>query len=141
MQPQVLLLERKHVVAQTQDKVYAVLLSCIVCGKQAAKKCGRCKLASYCSKEHQLSHWNETHRQTKVAVLNADDASGQVVWTDIGQVFDSEQYDVKGEFTERVQQGLSTRKPGQVCLVIFKWKGELCSHYYVRFTPLTVSLS
>ena len=40
------------------------LLQCSYCGKEASKnikmkQCSRCKIAMYCSQEHQLKHWKQ----------------------------------------------------------------------------------
>lgn len=35
---------------------------CIVCGCLAPKKCAKCKLASYCGRNHQKVHWDAIHR-------------------------------------------------------------------------------
>jgi pre-rRNA-processing protein TSR4 len=35
---------------------------CEECGFAASKRCAGCKKAHYCSKEHQISHWNRLHK-------------------------------------------------------------------------------
>lgn len=35
---------------------------CVVCGCQGLKKCSRCKTATYCSQEHQKTHWLAGHK-------------------------------------------------------------------------------
>lgn len=36
---------------------------CSVCGCLGEKKCGKCKKASYCSREHQVLDWKEGHKK------------------------------------------------------------------------------
>lgn len=33
-------------------------ISCAICGLDGGKLCGKCKNTRYCSKEHQIYHWN-----------------------------------------------------------------------------------
>jgi len=37
---------------------------CVMCGCAGPKFCGKCHKMSYCSKEHQTSHWKSGHRLT-----------------------------------------------------------------------------
>lgn len=36
---------------------------CIVCGCRGTKKCGGCKKYIYCTRDHQLLHWKNGHKQ------------------------------------------------------------------------------
>ncbi|XP_060523200.1 uncharacterized protein LOC132700097 [Cylas formicarius] len=47
--------------AKTGKMADAESCKCAECGEPAALKCSACKLASYCGKEHQKSHWKD-HR-------------------------------------------------------------------------------
>ncbi|KAL5015922.1 hypothetical protein ScPMuIL_005511 [Solemya velum] len=35
---------------------------CVVCGAHAPKKCGKCHVMSYCSKQHQICDWKQGHK-------------------------------------------------------------------------------
>ena len=35
---------------------------CHVCGYRGDKRCAACKIATYCSKEHQVNHWKNGHK-------------------------------------------------------------------------------
>ena len=47
---------------------------CHVCGCVGAKRCGNCKLAYYCSKEHQVLDWKERHKM--LCTATGDSFSG-----------------------------------------------------------------
>ena len=36
---------------------------CVVCGCSGPKKCSRCHLINYCSREHQVIHWKSGHKR------------------------------------------------------------------------------
>lgn len=36
--------------------------ACYVCGLPAKDRCGRCKTAAYCGRQHQQLHWNRGHK-------------------------------------------------------------------------------
>lgn len=52
---------------QCTDDELAVITNtstlCAVCGLEGDKRCGKCKSVQYCSKQHQILHWNE-HRDS-----------------------------------------------------------------------------
>jgi pre-rRNA-processing protein TSR4 len=35
---------------------------CALCGQRGVFKCSACKVAQYCSKEHQKDHWSHGHK-------------------------------------------------------------------------------
>jgi len=39
-----------------------VCRTCCVCGSKSASHCGKCKVAYYCSKEHQVIDWKSGHK-------------------------------------------------------------------------------
>lgn len=45
---------------------------CVVCGSKGPKRCSRCKIVTYCSKEHQEVDWKKTHK----AVCEKNTSSG-----------------------------------------------------------------
>eukprot|EP01116_Phalansterium_solitarium_P000559 TRINITY_DN10383_c0_g1_i1.p2 TRINITY_DN10383_c0_g1~~TRINITY_DN10383_c0_g1_i1.p2 ORF type:complete len:411 (-),score=113.88 TRINITY_DN10383_c0_g1_i1:160-1392(-) len=54
--------------------------TCCVCGGVGDKRCGGCKRMCYCSKEHQVAHWNAGHeRQCKAYAA----APAEVVANDV----------------------------------------------------------
>mmetsp|Transcript_23192 Transcript_23192/g.32392 ORF Transcript_23192/g.32392 Transcript_23192/m.32392 type:complete len:138 (-) Transcript_23192:1250-1663(-) len=44
---------------------------CSLCGQEATKKCSRCKMAWYCSVEHQKQHW-KYHKKACNDAFQAD---------------------------------------------------------------------
>ena len=38
------------------------VIGCAVCGDTNAKRCSRCRLVTYCGKDHQRQHW-KIHKQ------------------------------------------------------------------------------
>jgi hypothetical protein len=54
--------------------------NCEVCGKTASKRCSGCHNVSYCSVDHQKSHWKAGHkRECKVYVLKRNDIMGRYI--------------------------------------------------------------
>jgi pre-rRNA-processing protein TSR4 len=46
-----------------QPNILPVLCkTCCVCGAKSSSHCGKCKLANYCSKEHQVIDWKFGHK-------------------------------------------------------------------------------
>ncbi|KAH0534345.1 SET domain-containing protein SmydA-8-like [Cotesia glomerata] len=51
--------------------------NCMVCGKPAEQKCSACKIAYYCSREHQKIHWKEHVKKCKLFRISEDDKVGR----------------------------------------------------------------
>lgn len=45
------------------DMTYAHYDRCAQCTKEATKKCSKCKIVRYCTRECQSKHWNEGHKK------------------------------------------------------------------------------
>lgn len=46
------------------EKVQKYVSLCEICGCFAPKRCSKCKIAAYCSREHQVFHWKESHKNS-----------------------------------------------------------------------------
>jgi len=53
---------------------------CVVCGCSGPKKCSRCHLINYCSREHQVIHWKSGHKR-----CCGEETSASVVGTSFQQ--------------------------------------------------------
>lgn len=50
---------------ENDESIYDIekyLKLCYVCGCSASKHCSKCKIAAYCSREHQISDWKSGHK-------------------------------------------------------------------------------
>ena len=56
-----------------------VPLLCAVCGVQGPKRCAKCQIVNYCSRDHQIHDWKSGHK-----LFCADLASGKCSLSDIG---------------------------------------------------------
>lgn len=51
---------------------------CVLCGNQAPYNCAKCKLAAYCSKEHQIAHWKMYGHKVNCGSNNAPEKQIEV---------------------------------------------------------------
>jgi len=70
---------------------------CVVCGCDGPKKCSRCHLINYCSREHQVIHWKSGHKR-----LCGEETCASAVGNNFGQTL-FEEFEVVTEPEPSIQ--------------------------------------